>query len=121
MLGAILSVLLLLAGWQYALHGKTSKNSESIVNLVKTDEELKKADKNISDEVKRQVQIRDDKFRDMEKKHGDQMTKFREQNYGEHEAIKNKLSELSAQVSRNIGLAEGIQSNIQILIDKNES
>jgi len=122
MLGAILSVLLLLAGWQYALHGKTSKNSESIVNLAKTDEKLEKADKDISEEIRRQVQIREDKFEEMERRHSTEIKDFRKQNYNEHKAIVDQLTALTSQVSENIGLTKGIQTNIQILVnDKNES
>ncbi len=117
-LGAMLSVLLLLAGWQYILHGKTSANSESIINLVKTDDELKKADKNIEDEVKRQVAIRDRKLEEMEGRHLIQINDFRKQNYDEHTVIVNQLTVLTKQVSENIGLTKGIQTNIEILVNE---
>jgi hypothetical protein len=121
-LGAMLSVLLLLAGWQYILHGKTSANSESIINLAKTDDELKKADKNIEDEVKRQVAIRDRKIEEMEGRHLTQINDFRKQNYDEHKGIIDQLTVLTKQVSENIGLTKGIQTNIEILVNKkNES
>ncbi|MDD2518977.1 MAG: hypothetical protein PHG18_03725 [Bacilli bacterium] len=121
-LGSILVVLILLAKWQYSLHGKTSANSESIINLVKTDEKLEKADKDISEEIKRQEKIRDDKFDEMEKRHSIEIKDFRKQNYNEHKAIVDQLTALTSQVSENIGLTKGIQTNIQILVnDKNES
>ena len=117
-LGSILVVLILLAKWQYSSNGKISTHAKAIINLEDTDKELKKSDENIREEVRRQVAIRDLKIEDMEKRHSKQIDDFRTQNYDEHETIKSKLSVLSAQVSRNIGLAEGVQSNIQILIDK---
>jgi len=68
------------------------------------------------------VQIREDKFEEMERRHSTEIKDFRKQNYNEHKAIVDQLTALTSQVSENIGLTKGIQTNIQILVnDKNES